>query len=384
MVFLSPRGGPIVNAMDFTLPAPDDPRRVAVRSWVEAHPEPDPVSLARAGWVAPGWPSPWGSDADAEMQLIVSMELDAAGIDPHAHNPIGIGWAGPTILAGGSDAQRDRYLWPLLEGTEFWCQLFSEPGAGSDLASLGTRAVRDGDEYVITGQKVWNTYAEKADMGILLARTNPEVPRHKGISYFACPMDTPGIEVRPIKQMTHDHGFCEVFFDGVRLPAGSLIGPENGGWALAKLTLGNERVSLSSGGVLWGQGPETSEMIDLIRGCDDPRIRDRATRLHIESQVMRVLGYRIVSQLMAGVSPGPEAAVKKFIADRHGQAVMELVKDLKGTAGVLHSARRPGDDEWDWGFLYSRALTIGGGTSQVLRNIISEMLLGLPREIDAT
>jgi 3-oxochol-4-en-24-oyl-CoA dehydrogenase len=361
--------------MDFSMPAPEDPRRLAVRGWLDAHPRPSTADLARAGYVAPGWRAPWGLEADAEHQLIISQELESVGIDPHGHNPIGIGWA-------GSEAQRDRYLWPLLEGSEFWCQLFSEPGSGSDLASMATRAVRDGDEYVINGQKVWNTYAEKSQYGILLARTDPSAPKHQGISYFICPMDAAGVEIRPIKQMTADHGFCEVFFSDARIPADNLVGPENAGWSLAKMTLGNERVSLSSGGVLWGQGPETSELVERVRGCDDPLIRDRAARLHIEAEVMRILGFKIVSQLMAGMSPGPEAAVKKFMADRHGQSVMNLAKDLAGLDGMLTTERRVGEDEWDWGFLYSRALTIGGGTSQVLRNIISELILGLPREVD--
>jgi 3-oxochol-4-en-24-oyl-CoA dehydrogenase len=368
--------------MDFAMPATDDPRRIAVRIWLDEHPDPSPTDLARAGYVAPSWPAPWGLGADAEHQLIISQELESLAIDPHGHNPIGIGWAGPTILAAGSDEQRSRYLWPLLDGSEFWCQLFSEPGSGSDLASMTTRAVRDGDEYVINGQKVWNTYAERSDYGILLARTDPHAAKHQGISYFLCPMDAPGVEVRPIKQMTGDLGFCEVFFTDARIPVENLVGPENAGWALAKMTLGNERVSLSSGGVMWGQGPETLDLIDRVRGSDDPLIRDRAVRLHIEAEVMRILGYRILSQLMAGRGPGPEAAVKKFMADLHGQTVMELAKDLAGADGMLNSERQVDVDEWDWGFLYSRALTIGGGTSQVLRNIISELILGLPREVD--
>jgi alkylation response protein AidB-like acyl-CoA dehydrogenase len=247
---------------------------------------------------------------------------------------------------------------------------------------MATRAERDGDTYVVNGQKVWNTYAERSDFGILLARTDASAPKHRGISYFICPMDSPGIDVRPIKQMTGDLGFCEVFFTDARIPAENLVGPENGGWALAKMTLGNERVSLSSGGVLWGQGPATSRLVDRVRGSDDPLIKDRAVRLHIEAEVMRILGYRVVSQLLAGRGPGPEAAVKKFLADRHGQAVMDLAKDLVGADGMLNRRRVVGEDEWDWGFLYSRALTIGGGTSQVLRNIIGELILGLPRETD--
>jgi alkylation response protein AidB-like acyl-CoA dehydrogenase len=367
--------------MDFSLPPEDDPRRVAVRRWLADHPRPSPSDLARAGYVAPAWPAPWGTGAEPEHQLVIAEELDRAGIDPHGHNPIGIGWAGPTILAAGTASQKDRYLWPLLEGTEFWCQLFSEPGSGSDLASLQTRAERDGDEYVLNGQKVWNTYAERSQFGILLARTDPAAPRHHGIGYFICPMDTPGIEVRTIRQMTSDLGFCEVFFTDARIPAENLVGPEDAGWTLAKLTLGNERVTLSSGGVLWGQGPETSELVERVRGVDDPLVRDKAVRLHIEAEVIRLLGYRSLTQLLAGRGPGPEAAVKKYLADRHGQEVMDLAKDASGPAGMLDRRRRVDVDEWDWGFLYSRALTIGGGTTQVLANIIAETILGLPREV---
>lgn len=361
--------------MDFLLPPDDDPRRLAVRRWLAAHPEPDPAALAEAGYVQPGWPPPWGLGADIEHQLIIAEELDRVGVDPHAHNPIGIGWAGPTILAAGTQAQKRRFLGPILTGEEFWCQLFSEPGSGSDLASLTTRARRDGGVYVINGQKIWNSYADQADFGILLARTDPDAPKHRGISYFICPMDLPGIEVRPIRQMTGDWEFCEVFFTDVAIPADLLVGEENRGWSLAKITLGNERVSLSTGGVLWGRGPTTGEIVDRLRG--DRRLRERLVRLWMEGEVLRLLGYRVVSRLLAGELPGPEAAVKKLIADRHGQEAMNLAKDARGASGMLHA------DDWDWGFLFSRALTIGGGTAEVLRNIIAESLLGLPRDPEA-
>lgn len=360
--------------MDFSLPPDDDPRRLRVRKFLAEHPDPTPVELAAEKLVQPGWPEPWGLGADTEHQLIISLELEAGGVEPHAHNPIGIGWAGPTILAGGTEEQKHRYLLPMLTGEEYWCQLFSEPGAGSDLASLTTRAERDGDYYVVNGQKVWNTYAEKAQLGMLLARTDPTASKHRGISYFACPMDAPGIEVRPIRQMNGDYGFCEVFFEDARIPVSCLIGDEGQGWSLAKITLGNERVSLSTGGVLWGRGPKTSELVERV---DTARweIRDSTVGLYIESEVMKLLGYRIISQLMAGAQPGPEIAVRKYLADRHGQKVMNVAKDLAGADGMLHSG-----DVWDWGFLYSRALTIGGGTSEVLLNIIGESILGLPRD----
>ena len=291
--------------------------------------------------------------------------------DLRKHNPIGIGWAGPTILAAGTEEQKARFLPPLIRGEEIWCQLFSEPGAGSDLAALSTRAERDGDVYMINGQKVWNTWAGDADYGILLARTGG--PRQKGISYFLCPMRQPGLTVRPIREMTGRAHFTEVFLDDVRIPADHLLGRENEGWPLAKLTLGNERVSLSSGGVLWGMGPTTAEVLAQAPRPLDALRRQQAIELHIESEVMRLMGLRVLSAQMAGRSPGPEAAVKKMLADRHGQKAMRFLRDAAGADGLLDG------DEKTWGFLFSPALTIGGGTSQVLANIIGESILGLPR-----
>jgi 3-oxochol-4-en-24-oyl-CoA dehydrogenase len=374
--------------MDLRLPPPDDPRRLEVRRWLAEHPDPSPAELAGAGYAAPAWPPPWGLAADPEHRLVIDEELDAAGIDPHAHNPIGIGWAGPTILAAGSDAQKHRYLGPLLRGEEFWCQLFSEPGSGSDLASLQTRAVRDGDEYVVNGQKIWSTWAQEADFGILLARTDPEAPKQQGISYFLFPMRQAGVEVRPIREMSGGAHFTEVFFTDARVPAGNLVGSENQGWPLAKITLGNERMSLSTGGVLWGMGPRTSDLIDLIRsagGLQGPK-RDRAARLYVDAEVMRMLGLKIVSEVIAGRFPGPEAAVKKLLADRHGQEVMDLAADLAGAGGMTMERGPLGSDpgEWPWGLLFSRALTVGGGTAEVLRGIIGERILGLPKEPSLT
>lgn len=370
--------------MDFRLPPDDDPRRREVRAWLREHPDPTPAQLAAAGLVAPGWPPPWGLAADPEHQLVVSQELEAAGIDPHGHNPIGIGWAAPTLLAAGTEAQKERYLWPLLRGEEYWCQLFSEPDAGSDLASLRTSAVRDGDHYVVNGQKIWSTWAYQADFGILLARTDPAAPKHLGISYFICPMRQSEIEVRPIKEMSGGSHFTEVFFTDARIPVENLVGEENRGWPLAKITLGNERMSLSTGGVLWGMGPRTGDLLDLARrhGVTDGILRDRLGRLYVEAEVMRLLGLRILSEQIAGRFPGPEAAVKKLLADRHGQAVMDLAADLAGPWGMTAEAGPFGTPpaEWPWGLLFSRALTVGGGTAEVLRSIIGERILGLPKE----
>ena len=375
--------------MDFDLPPDDDPRRTEVRTWLAEHPTPSGRELAEAGLVAPHWPRPWGLDADPVHQLVVDDELRRAGVRRPV-NPIGIGWAGPTVLHAGSDAQKDRYLMPLLAGEEMWCQLFSEPGAGSDLAALGTRAVRDGDEWVVTGQKIWTSLAQFAAFGILIARTDPDVGKHNGISYFVCPMDAPGITIRPIVEMTGSHTFNEVFLDEVRLPAANLVGDVGQGWSLAKVTLANERVSLSSGGALWGQGPTAGDLIDVVRaqsgpdGLDDAFLRESVVRLHIEAELLRLIRLRTVTAAIRGEAPGPEASIRKVMADEHGQRVFAVAKELAGAGGMLADAG-PFDgpaDLWHHGFLFAPALTIGGGTGEVQRNIIAERVLGLPHEPD--
>jgi alkylation response protein AidB-like acyl-CoA dehydrogenase len=386
--------------VDFEMPADDDPRRKELREWLADHSTPSGRELAEAGYVVPHWPPPWGLGADPIHQLIVDEELARAGVRRPV-NPIGIGWAGPTILYGGSEAQQQRYLLPLLAGEEFWCQLFSEPGAGSDLANLGTRAVRDGDEWVVNGQKIWTSGAQFARFGILLARTDPDAPKHKGISYFICPMDAPGIEIRPISEMTGGHTFNEVFFTDVRIPAENLVGAENDGWRLAKVTLGNERVSLSTGGVLWGNGPTALDLLDAVRAAGpvtDVHLRQRVADLYIEHRLLELIRLRTLSATLKGEAPGPEASIRKILADEHGQHVMGLAKDLRGAHGLLTTEHSPGTDTtglaptrprtgladpaWHDGFLFSQALTIGGGTGAVQRNIVAERVLGLPHDVD--
>jgi alkylation response protein AidB-like acyl-CoA dehydrogenase len=364
-----------------------DPRRLAVREWLAEHPNPTPVQLARAGLVAPHLPKPWGLGAGAHHQLLIDDELKRANVRLPI-NPIGIGWAGPTILYAGTEEQQRRWLPKLLSGEEFWCQLFSEPNAGSDLASLTTRAERDGDEWIITGQKVWTSYAHLATWGILLARTSNEGAPQKGISYFVCPMNAPGITIRPIIDITGDHAFNEVFLDEVRLPADALIGDVDDGWRLAKVTLGNERVSLSGEGVLWGRGPTATDLVELVRTSKVPHDaleRDELVRCWSHGEILRLLRLRLVAAAQAGREPGAEASVRKALADDHGQEVMNLANRLAGSAGMLEG-RGPGGGDgadgraWAFGFLYSQALTIGGGTSAVQRNIIGERVLGLPKE----
>jgi alkylation response protein AidB-like acyl-CoA dehydrogenase len=383
--------------MDFALPADDDPRRTSIRQWLDAHPSPSARALAEHGLVAPHWPAPWGLGADPTHQLIVDEELARAGVR-RPDNTIGIGWAGPTILHAGSAEQKDRYLLPLLAGEEIWCQLFSEPGAGSDLAALSTRAELDGDQWVVHGQKVWTSFAHTAQFGILLARTEPDSPKHQGISYFICPMDTPGITVRALFDMTGAHAFNEVFLDEVRLPPECLVGTRGEGWSLAKVTLGNERVSLSGSGALWGMGPTAADLVALVRGTAEathPVIRQRLARLWMEGEILRLLRLRTVSAAVSGMEPGPEASVRKALADEHGQHVMELARDLAGARGMLQGtgpltgpptggAGTGGwtwpDQLWSFGFLFAPALTIGGGTAEVQRNIIAERTLGLPHD----
>ncbi|QGG94788.1 acyl-CoA dehydrogenase family protein [Actinomarinicola tropica] len=372
--------------MDFDLPADDDPRRTEVRAWLAEHPSPTGRDLAEAGYVAPHWPRPYGLDADPITQIVIDDELARAGV-VRPSNPIGVGWAGPTILHAGTEEQKARYLPPLLSGEEVWCQLFSEPGAGSDLASLSTRAERDGDEWIVNGQKIWTSLGHQATFGILIARTDPAAPKHQGISYFVCPMDLPGIEVRPIIEMTGGHTFNEVFFTDVRLPAGSLVGDEHRGWTLAKVTLGNERVSLSSGGALWGRGPVAEDLLDVVRaagGTSDRVLRQELARLHIESEILRLIRLRTVTAAIKGEPPGPEASIRKVLADEHGQRIMGLAKDLSGPGGMLADRGPLGSDPalWHYGFLFSPALTVGGGTGEVQRNIISERVLGLPHDPD--
>jgi len=395
--------------MDFEPIPQDDPRRVELRAWISNNPNPTGRQLADARLVAPHWPAPWGLDADPIHQLIIDEELRGAGIS-RPRNAIGIGWAGPTILGACSTKQQERYLPKILSGEEQWCQLFSEPDAGSDLAALATRAVRDGDEYVVNGSKIWSSHGHLSDFGILIARTDPDVAKHKGLSYFICPMDTPGLTMQPIVDMTTAHSFNQVFFEDVRIPVSLRVGAEGDGWRLAKVTLANERVQLSSAGSMWGSGPSTAELFELLRGTDaltDPVVRQEAASVWAESEVLRLTRLRTLSAQLAGGTPGPEASIQKLLADHHGQRVMALAKRVAGTRGMLNGSGpagdlapralggptevryRKGDQDhspntegiWHYGFLFAPALTLGGGTFAIQRNIIAEHVLGLPRDM---
>jgi alkylation response protein AidB-like acyl-CoA dehydrogenase len=367
-----------------------DPRREELRRWLLEHPAPSGRELAEAGLVAPSWPEPWGRDASVEYQLIIEDELRRAGVR-RPINPIGIGWAGPTIVVAGTAQQQERWLPGLLSGEEFWCQLFSEPDAGSDLVSLSTSARRDGDQWVIRGQKIWTSYAHLATWGILLARTSSEGAPPNGISYFICPMDAPGVTIVPIEDMTGDHAFNEVFLDDVRLGDEHLLGEVNDGWRLAKVTLGNERIALSGEGVLWGRGPTASDLVAVVRDQGRAltrRERDDLVRCWSHGEMLRFLRMRLTANALAGRATGSDASLRKALADDHGQEVMTLAQRLAQSAGMMQDRGPSGvageeGRSWYWGFLYAQALTIGGGTSVVQRNIIAERVLGLPRDPSA-
>ncbi|MGH3411845.1 MAG: acyl-CoA dehydrogenase family protein, partial [Marmoricola sp.] len=330
------------------------------------------VALAEGGLLAPHWPAPYGRDADPVEQLVIDQELAAAGIE-RPDLKIG-GWAAPTILAHGSDAQRDRFLGPTLRGEVTWCQLFSEPGAGSDLAGLRTRAVRDGTGWRLTGQKVWTSLAHRADWAICLARTTPlqEGGRPQaGITYFLVDMSSAGIDIRPLRELTGESMFNEVFLDGVLVPDDCVVGEVDGGWRLAGTTLANERVAMA--GTRLGESVERALALYDDAGTADRELIGRAVAW---ATVVELLGTRATLRSLAGRGPGAESSVAKLVGVRSRQDSAELVVELLGQR-VLG-----GDDlataAWHE-LLLTRCLSIAGGTTQVMRNVAGERILGLPR-----
>jgi alkylation response protein AidB-like acyl-CoA dehydrogenase len=328
------------------------------------------------------------------LQNVVDREFLAAGA-PSNHperNGIGLGMAAPTILAHGSTEQQERWLRPLWTGEEIWCQLFSEPGAGSDLAGLATRAVRDGDTWTVNGQKVWTSSAHMASRAILVARTDPDAPKHEGLTYFALDMRQPGVEVRPLRQITGDAEFNEVFLTDAKIPDSDRIGAVGQGWTVAMATLMNERVSIGG-----GPAPREGGMIGLAasRWRDHPELRtpglhDRLLRLWADAEVARLAGTRLRQQLAAG-QPGPEGSAAKLVFARLNQEISEFEVELAGGEGLRYddwTMRRPeGADFFGrnpvFRFLRAKGNSIEGGTSEILRNIIAERVLGLPREARA-
>jgi alkylation response protein AidB-like acyl-CoA dehydrogenase len=374
-----------VTLFKVRLPQADDPRRDAVRAWIADHPSPTGRELLDAGYMVPHWPAPYGLDADPTFTFIIDEELERAGIDRPKYR-IARDYAGPLILTSGTDTQRERYLRPMLSGEEIWCQLFSEPEAGSDLASVRTRAVRKGDVYVVNGQKTWSSQAHLSTHGLLLARTDPDAPKHKGISYFVCDMDLPGITTTPILSMEGVHRWNNTYFDDVQLPAENLIGAENAGWALARMTLANERMSQSStSGLAWGSGPTFDDLLRLarMRGglAAQPERRQQLAQGYVDAEILHVLRMRALSRIQHQSSGDFAPEVRRAMADRHGQDMLELFRDLHEAAGIVERPTAPDgyDPLWTDYYFYARALDLGGGTSEIQRNVIAQRVLGLPR-----
>jgi 3-oxochol-4-en-24-oyl-CoA dehydrogenase len=328
------------------------------------------VALAEAGLLAPHWPAPYGRGAGPAEQLLIDQEMSSAGV-PRPDLVIGW-WAAPTILEHGTPEQVQRFVPATLRGEIFWCQLFSEPGAGSDLASLSTKAVRVDGGWELTGQKVWTSSAHKAQWGVCLARTDPDAPKHKGITYFLVDMSSPGILIRPLREITGSALFNEVFLDGVFIPDEMVVGTVNDGWRLARTTLANERVAMATGSSL---GNPMEELLATLADVDlDAAQQERLARLIITAQAGSLLDQRIAQLAVeqSSRSPGAESSVRKLIGVRYRQALAEYRMDLTDGAGVVA-------DVTVHDFLNTRCLTIAGGTEQILLTLAAERLLGLPR-----
>jgi alkylation response protein AidB-like acyl-CoA dehydrogenase len=339
--------------------------------------------LAEAGYTTPNWPTEYGGlGAPPRVTNAVRRTLNRYKV-PRFVNVIGIDLAGPAILRWGTDAHKERFLRPIARHEEIWCQLFSEPGAGSDLSSLATRAVRDGDTWVVNGQKVWTSMGDIADMGLLLARTDPDVPKHQGITAFLIPMHQGGVTVRPLRQMTGDAEFCEVFFDDAHVDHDMMLGEEGEGWRVATSVLLSERQAVSgSGAALPGtvSGRSVTGLIKRHAPITDPVLRQRLVQAFIEDKLTQLTNQRAAARRRAGQTPGPEGSITKLFFSEHTKRLSDLVIDLEGPSAQawLEGERWPTGN--NWAFLRGQSKTIGGGTSEIQRNILGERVLGLPKE----
>jgi len=332
-----------------------------------------------------------GLELSPKLQKTINERIfGAGGPNPYARNPIGYGMCGPTVVVWGSEEQKKRYLRPLFTGVEIWCQLFSEPGAGSDFAGLSSRGVRDGDEWVVNGQKVWTTLAHVSKWGLLVVRTDPDVPKHAGLTAFVVDMHGPGVETRPLRQMTGEAEFNEVYFTDARIPDGERLGNPGDGWRVSLTTLMNERVSIGGAIVPQGSGP-IAEAVRIWKSLPaerkDPAARDELMKLWIEAEVLRLTNIRAGQNRKIGV-PGPEGSTGKLAYAEGNKRIYDFCVSLLGADGMLYSSyemQRPEtamfSDSVQKAFLRSRANSIEGGTSEVMRNILGERVLGLPGDV---
>ncbi len=382
--------------MDLTLSPAEQAFRDELREWVDANnPGREPAGdesafefrrnwqrqLHEAGWAGVSWPKEYGGRGATLIEQAIFNEELARAQAPALANGLGLAMGGPTVIAHGTEEQRQRYLEPILSAEEIWCQGFSEPESGSDLASLKTRAKRDGDEWVVTGQKVWTTFAHHAKWCMLVARTDPDAPKHKGLTYFLMDMDQDAVQVRPLRQITGEAEFNELFIEEARIPNENIIGGEGNGWAVAITTLMHERATLAFSLQVGVQIAlrEVLEKARQTRGSnghaanEDPVIRQRLAQLMIEAEVLRLNAYRGLTATMRTGVPGPEGSLGKWHWGEINQALTELVMDIEGPRAMLT------DDTWTYRFLRARANSIEGGTTEILKNIVAERVLGLPR-----
>jgi alkylation response protein AidB-like acyl-CoA dehydrogenase len=371
--------------------------RARVREWLEAHRDEAPAprrrgaegdqigvddhrawqrKLAEGGFVGATWPKEYGGQGLGPIeQVIVGQEIAKAGV-PGILDAIGVGMLGPTIIAHGTEEQKQRHLGPMLHADEVWCQLFSEPAAGSDLAGIQSRARRQDDgSWVLNGQKVWTTNAHFAAFGLLLARTDPDVPKHKGLTMFIVPMDAAGVTIRPLRQISGEPEFNEVFFDDVRLPAGSEVGAVDGGWGVALTTLMFERVAIGAGSE--GMGYRADRFAAAVAAdadaALDPDVRQRLGQTSVDLLALRFTGYRILTAIQRGQIPGPEAGLSKVTAVRAATEAADLIADVLGPAALENG-------EWAYLTSFLPGLKSAGGTEEILRNTVGERVLGLPPE----
>jgi alkylation response protein AidB-like acyl-CoA dehydrogenase len=341
------------------------------------------AGLFDAGLAGLTWPKEYGGVGRSNAYQQAFNEESAEYDLPVLPLTIGFGMCGPTILAVGTEAQKQRYIRPLLRADEIWCQLFSEPGAGSDVASLQTRAVLDGDEFVVNGQKVWTSGAHYSDFGALLARTDVAVPKHRGLTMLIVDMHSPGITTQPLRQMNGGANFNEVFFDGVRVPASNVLGQINQGWSAAITMLMNERVAIGAGGGARRVGGGVRDLITLARARGlnrEPVVRQRLADLYIRQNVQEYVGLRMRSAARAGRAPGPEGSIAKLAGAELGKRMADVAISIAGLAGqAWHPADRRGN-RWSNVVTSAPGGSLAGGTNEVQRNIIGERVLGLPRE----
>jgi alkylation response protein AidB-like acyl-CoA dehydrogenase len=377
--------------MDLTFSESELAFRDELRGWLDANdPGPEPVGdedahyhwragfqrrLAQDGWAAVHWPVEYGGrGATLTQSAIFFEELGRSGA-PLPANVLGLLLAGPTIMTWGSDEQKDRYLHPILTAEEIWCQGFSEPDAGSDLAAVKTRAAREGDEWTVTGQKVWTSAAQYSKWCMLVARTDPEAAKHKGLSYFLMDMEQDAVQVRPLRQITGESEFNELFIDGARIPHENLLGGEGNGWKVALTTLMNERAGLA-----FFLQVRMRQLLDRLlavardRGLlADPLVADRLGELHLKAEVLRLTAYRGLTAIEKYGQPGPEGSLTKWMWSQTNQELTQLAADLLGSEALTSGS------PWAYELLRARGNSIEGGTTEVLKNIVAERVLGLPK-----